>query len=71
MKSNNGKIPELKLVYLDEDDFNFWKLNFKTEETLNLVTPNVKPQRNGHLSVYDLMDNFCSVSHLDAESQAK
>jgi ubiquitin C-terminal hydrolase len=71
MKSNYGKIPELKLVYLDEDDFNFWKLNFKTEETLDLVTPNVKPQRNGPLSVYDLMDDFCSVSHLEVESQAK
>jgi hypothetical protein len=71
MKSNNGKIPELKLVYSDEVDFNFWKLNFKTEESLDLVTPNVKSQRNGPLSVYDLMVDFCSVSHLDAESQAK
>jgi hypothetical protein len=71
IESNNGEIPDFKLVYSDEDEFSFSKLNLKTKEPLNLYVPNAKPQRSEPLSVYELMDDFCSVNYLDAESQAK
>jgi hypothetical protein len=64
-------MPDFKLVYSNEDDFSFSRLNLEKKECLNLCTPKVKPQRNDPLSVYDLMDDFCSVNYLDAESQAK
>jgi hypothetical protein len=64
-------MPDFKLVYFNEDDFSFSRLNLEKKENLNLCTPRVKPHRSGPLSVYDLMDDFFSVSYLDAESQAK
>jgi hypothetical protein len=71
IKLNKGGLPDFKLVYSSEDDFSFSRLNLEKKECLNLCTLKVKPQRNEPLSVYDLMDDFFSISYLDAESQAK
>jgi hypothetical protein len=71
IESNKGKLPDFKLFYIQEDEFSFSKLNSKTEEPLNLYVPRAKPQRSGPLSINHLMDDFFSVSYLDAESQAK
>jgi hypothetical protein len=71
IESNYGELHDFKFVYLDEDEFSFSRQNIKTEDAIDLYSPEENSKRSGHLSVYDLMDDFCSISHLEVESQAK
>jgi hypothetical protein len=71
IESNYGELPDFKFVYLDEDEFSFSRQNIKTEDAIDLYSPEENSKRSGPLSVYDLMDDFCSISHLEVKSQAK